>query len=336
MKNNSGQNKEIEISIIIPMFNEENQISSFIDKMKSFLDSQKIETEVILVNDGSTDQTILRLKDIIKNENRIRFISYVENKGRGYALRKGFAVSKGKYVVTIEFDLSYGTDIINKFYNLLSNDIDIVIASPYRKGGTVNNVPFIRKYLSIIGNKILKLTTHLDITTFTGMCRGYKGTLIRNLLLEEDGKEIHLEILCKSLILKSTIKEIPADLTWTRTQSSNNNIKRRFNYLKLIQTHLLYVFNESPLLLFGSIGLISLILGSSIGSYLFINFFIMHNVIGDKIILILSSVFLIITGMQIFLFCFLSYQNLTIKKELFKLMQLNYQSQKNNSNQQSL
>ena len=310
---------DIQLSVITPMYNEEPTIGDcaarLIEAMKSFDKSW----ELILVNDGSGDNTLNIISQLARDDQRIRIVSYKRNRGRGYALRTGFAHCRGRYVVTVESDLTWGEDVVSRLYNqLLDTDADIVIASPYAKGGRLENVPFRRALLSWLGNRILRVTVSSDITMLSGMTRGYKGDFIRSLPLSEDGKEIHLEIVSKGCMLDCNFSEIPATLRWAKAKKGKPKRKSKFKMAKLIRSHLLFGFNEAPILLFGSIGAVVLLAGLILGLRLSFLHFLKGEVIGDRVVMIMTTIFLVLSGFSIFLFCFLAYQIRDLRKEIFK------------------
>jgi glycosyltransferase involved in cell wall biosynthesis len=309
----------IRLSVITPMYNEELTIRDCAAKLIEALRSFDGMWELILVNDGSTDNTLNIISELTREDERIRIVSYKKNRGRGYALRQGFANCRGQYVITVESDLNYGTDIIFQLYKeLFDTDTDLVIASPYTKEGRVENVPFRRAFMSRLGNKILQMAVSADITTLSGMTRGYKGDFIRSLPLEEGGKEIHLEIVSKACMLGCQFNEIPATLRWEPSQREKPQRKSKFKMAKLVRSHLLFGFNEAPILLFGSIGAVVLLAGLILGLYLSFLHFLKGDVIGDRVVLIMTTIFLIFSGLSTFLFCFLAYQIRDLRKEAFK------------------
>ena len=198
MKQMNGlEEKNIELSLIIPGFNEGEIIETNLRKIIDHLNQNNFSSwEIIFINDGSTDNTIESLADLKISEPKFHIISYKANKGRGYALRRGFEKAKGSYILTTESDMNYGLEIIMKLYNsIIDSDFDIVVASPYMDGGKLINVPFLRAFLSRYGNKILSLSIGGAVNTVSGMVRIYKKKCIKSLPLVSDDKEIHLEII---------------------------------------------------------------------------------------------------------------------------------------------
>lgn len=302
-----------DVTTIMPMYNVQAEIITNINKLINVLEQSKDSWELILVNDGSTDKTLELVSQNFGGDKRVKIISYDQNRGRGYALRKGFEKANGSYIVTLEADLNYGAEIVPKLVKeLKSNGLEMVIASPYLKGGRLEKVPLMRAFLSRYGNKILSLATHNGLTTITGMTRGYKRHVIDSIQLQSDDKEIHLEIISKVKALGYEIGEIPAILCWGKKPK-----KSSFNPTKFIFTHLFFGLNEYPLLFLGSLGLIMFLVGGIIGFYaLFLS--ISGIGVGGRPI-ILGAVLFILFGTQICIFSFLANQNCELRKEIIRI-----------------
>src|SRR5208282_4179233 len=138
------------LSIICPAFNEEAAIQGNIINLKSWIDRQDRPVEVLLINDGSTDETVARAREAIGEDRRFRIISHLRNFGRGRALRTGFREARGEIIVTAEADLSWGTDALERMVATLDGDagIDAVFASTHLPSGGYRNVPKHRVFLS--------------------------------------------------------------------------------------------------------------------------------------------------------------------------------------------
>lgn len=320
MDMNETQGHEVELSVIAPMYNEEAVIAESIDKLIDVMGRLDFEWELFLVNDGSTDGTLEIAREATKDHRRMEVLSYNVNRGRGYALRTGFKHCRGKYVVTTESDMTWGQDVIGRLYDeLRDSGAEVVVASPYAKGGKLENVPFKRAFLSRLGNIILRQTVPCDITMLSGMTRGYLGDFIRKIPLEDDRKEIHLEIISKSCMLGAHFSEIATTLRWEKPTGKKPKRKSKFKSRRLIVSHLLFGFNESPILLFGTIAGCSALAGVAMGVHLSYLYFIKNQIIGDRVVEIMTTIFLILAGVSVLLFCFLSYQIKFLRRELFKL-----------------
>jgi len=307
------------VSIVLPMYNESAAIVKNINALIVELEKLPCAWEVLLINDGSTDDSLQKSENALKNQKNFRLISYMPNRGRGYALRMGFLHAKGNYIITTESDLSWGATIILMLWERLrKEDVDIVVASPYLKGGRLENIPWRRAFLSRFGNKILCRAVPGNLTMISGMTRGYKRKVIDLLDLESDGKEIHLEIISKALTLGFRIKEIPAILRWEKPKHGKRKRVSNFKAKELIQSHLFFSFSESPIILLGTLSMVLILCGLSIGIYL-IHLSLFQGIkIGGRPIIILMALFILV-GLQTLVFCFVANQNRDARRHLVKL-----------------
>lgn len=207
----------MEISIIIPVYNEEDGIEGNLSEIGSYMNGYLGPDgwEVIVVDDGSEDRTLKVLHGVAASKNWLQVVSLGHHCGRGMALRAGIDASRGERVITLDADLSYAPYHIERMLSALEREnADIVVASAYGKGGTARNVPPKRLWVSRIGNKILSYMFGGTVSVLTCVVRAYNSDFIKRLDLHSDDKEIHLEILSKAKILGAKIVEVPADLQW--------------------------------------------------------------------------------------------------------------------------
>ena len=318
----------MDLSIVIPMFNESENAETTLNRVEEALVSFNGTYEIIAVNDGSLDNTLEILNKLAKKDGKLKIVSYPKNIGRGMALRKGFQESKGEMVVSIDADLSYDPHYINDLVETLREepDIDFVLASPYMPGGGVQNVPFHRLWVSKMGNKILRLAMPNRIYTSTGIFRAYRKKVLESLELESDGKEIHLEILSKALALGYRVKENPAILT------SRKRGKSKFKFKKTAISHLVFSVFEKPMIIFGFIGLLTLVIGFLIGIY--IAFLRFSGDLTPGRPLIIFALLLILGGFQILSFGFIAIQIVSLRKEILRIQRGNLELRKEISSSQ--
>ncbi len=206
------------VSILLPAYNESALLFKSIEKILSYLQglNQKYRWEIIIINDGSKDNTGEIADEIAQKHSLIRVFHHPTNLNLGNALKTGFLNSHGEFVVTLDLDLSYSVDHIGKLLSTIeTTHADIVLASPYMKGGKVTAVPFARKIMSKWVNWLMSLSSQEKYYTFTSMVRAYKGDFIRTLNLKSRDYEINSEVIYKAMILRARIVEIPAHLDWS-------------------------------------------------------------------------------------------------------------------------
>lgn len=307
----------MDLSIVIPMYNEAENVENTLKRVEEALISFRGTYEIIPVNDGSIDHTLEILKRMESQNEKIRVVSYLKNTGRGMALRRGFKESKGEMVVSIDADLSYDPGYILDLVNTLRNeqDIDLALASPYMPGGGVQNVPLLRLWVSKLGNKILRLALPNRVHTSTGIFRAYRKRVLDSLELESDGKEIHLEVLSKAMALGYRVQEVPAILKGRRKGRS------KFKFKKTATSHLVFSVFEKPMIVFGFLGLLTLGIGFLMGIYIAYLRYTGGLTPGRP--LITFAILLILGGIQILSFGFIALQIVSLRREILRIQKEN-------------
>ena len=304
------------LSIIVPMYNEEENAPITIRRIAEVIEPLRITWELILVDDGSTDKTREVLERLSATHEYVRFLSYRPNKGRGRALRTGFGAARGDYIIATDADLTYDPNYMLEMIRVLdAREADLVLASPYMPGGASEGVPFSRLFVSKVGNRILSATLPVKIYTITCVFRAYRREVLEQMELESNGKEIHLEILSKALALGWEVKEIPAVLTSRKYGSST------FRFRRTAITHLLFSFIEQPMLLFGLLGLAMVMGGFAIGIYMFY-LYLGAQLNPSRPFMTLMTV-LITSGLFMFSFGLVAINISLIRKEIFRLQKQN-------------
>ena len=102
------------ISIVIPVYNESHSIEKLFFQIKDNIDS-KYNYEIIFVNDGSTDDSKLKILDLVNSNSKIKLIDFYKNRGKSIALNEGFKMSKGDIVITLDADLQDDPNEIDNF-----------------------------------------------------------------------------------------------------------------------------------------------------------------------------------------------------------------------------
>lgn len=258
------------VSLIVPGYNEESIIEASLTELCRYMETlaDRYRWEILVVNDGSTDRTGEFAEAFAKTHEHVRVLHHPYNFRLGQALRYGFREARGDYVVTLDMDLSYAPDHIERMLTTLCEQhAKIVLASPYMKGGQVSNVPWLRKMFSVWANKFLSLTVTKDrltgrLSTLTGMVRAYDGHFLSRLNLKAMEVDINTEILYKAMILRARIVEIPAHLNWREPRHAVEGPQRKssMRIQKAILASLLSGFMFRPFMFFILPGLIVILL----------------------------------------------------------------------------
>ena len=251
------------ISIVVPCYNEEAILQANLNTAISVLESlnHKYRWEIVIINDGSKDGTGAIADDFRKSRNNIKVVHHPVNLNLGLALQTGFRHADGDIIVVLDIDLSYPLDNIEKLVDkLLEESADIVLASPYMKGGKVTAVPFFRRIMSKWVNRIMRMAAQDKYHTFTGMVRAYRTSFIRSVNLKTRDYEVNPEILYKAMILRARVIEIPAHLDWTEQNKFAGKRKSSIRVLRGFFSGIMSAFIFRPYVFFMAIGVILLAL----------------------------------------------------------------------------
>lgn len=306
------EGNEIKVSVIIPMYNEEENAPATIKAVDESLGELGCSYEIIPVNDGSSDHTLEVLREISQKNKNVHVVSYPVNRGRGMALRAGFNHARGAFLITMDADLSYSPKYIKDMVHILEgNEADIVVASPYMPGGKLRNVPFRRGMISRMGNLLLRWIFRGNLHTYTGIFRGYRRIVVEGMLLESNEKEIHLEIIARATGLGYRIKEIPAVL------ESRKKGKSKFRFGSTVVSHLIFAFLHRPIVLFGAFGGLITLSGVLLGIYVI--YLHLHRALSQSRPLFSLIVLLILGGIQILSIGFITILIGALRRELLKI-----------------
>jgi glycosyltransferase involved in cell wall biosynthesis len=251
------------ITVVTPCFNEEAILEINIKTLGEYLEKNaaKYDWEILIINDGSKDKTGTIADDLAGRYTGIRVIHHPTNLNLGNAIKTGFNNAKGDIIVIMDIDLSYAESHIAVMVDkLIETNADIVMASPYMKGGKVTAVPFFRKIMSSWVNKFMRLAAQDKYHTFTGMVRAYRKDFIKPLNLKTRDYEINPEIVYKGMILRAKIVEIPAHLDWTEQNKFKGKRSSSLRVLRGFFSGLMTGFIFRPYIFFLGIGSTLLIL----------------------------------------------------------------------------
>lgn len=250
------------LSIILPCYNEEAILEKNVETIINHVETTlNFDYEILIINDGSKDNTGRIANDLKNKYQQIRVIHHPTNLNLGRALQTGFQNSKNDIIVVLDIDLSYSVEHINLLINkLIETSADVVVASPYMKGGKVTAVPFSRKIMSRWVNIFMSVFATSDLHTFTGMVRSYKREFIQNLNLKTVDYEINPEIIYKGIILRAKMVEIPAHLDWTAQLQFKGTRQSSLKVIKGFFSGLMSTFIFRPYFFFLGIGFILMIL----------------------------------------------------------------------------
>jgi len=250
------------VTILLPAYNEAAIIADSLTILCNHMSNlnEKYDWDILIVNDGSKDETGRLAEELTQSLPNISVYHNKVNMNLGGALRNGFKQATGEYIVVLDIDLSFGPDHVESLVDAaIDQDADIVIASPYMKGGKTTNIPFHRLLLSKVLNKIMRYTSGINIHSFTGMARAYRKEFLDTLNLKTSTYSINPEIIQKARILRGRIIEVPGHLDWTLQLKYGENRTSSVSIFKGILNGLMSSFIFRPYGFFMMIGLLLLV-----------------------------------------------------------------------------
>lgn len=149
-------------SIIVPAFNESQRIRACLESVLHTLEAEHWDAEVIVVNDGSRDDTAAIVQQFAARDSRIRLVSYELNRGKGYAVRQGFQNSRGRIVMFTDTDLSSPMSEASRLFAAIHDGADIAIGSRWLEVSrqTIRQ-PWYRRFLGRCFNLLTRAVMHL-------------------------------------------------------------------------------------------------------------------------------------------------------------------------------
>jgi glycosyltransferase involved in cell wall biosynthesis len=220
----------METSIIIPVYNEEENIKYLLDNLKKEL---KGNYEVIVIDDFSVDNTCAVVKEMLNVFPNLRFVRNQYEKGFANALRTGFVMARNEIVIPVMADLCDEIKIIPQMHNKILEGFDIVCGSRYIKGGERKKGPFLKSITSRYFNKIVHLITKIPNTDVTNPFKAYRKVILDKIKTKSKGFEISLELVLRAYFAGYKITELPT--IWQERilgESKFYFIKNSIGYLK--------------------------------------------------------------------------------------------------------
>ena len=286
------------ISIIIPVFNESESIGYLLDEVLNVMYSNKLNFEIVVVNDGSQDSTSNVLDELTIKIKELSVISLRTNYGQTAAMAAGFDNSNGEVVITLDGDLQNDPNDIPKLISHINEGYDLICGWRYdRKDKLIN-----RRIPSKIANKLIANVTGLKLHDYGCSLKAFKKEILDDIKLYG---ELHRFLPVLAKIEGAKIKEIKVNHRSRKYGSSKYGIDRTFRVLMdLLTVWFMTKFLTRPMYGFGFVGIISILVSLGMTSYLFI-IKILGEDIGNRPMLMFALI-LGIAGVQLFSFGLLS------------------------------
>ena len=225
------------LSIIIPAFNEEKRIKKTFPYFEHFAKNASYKVEIIFVNDGSPDKTAEVIEKLISDqpEEMFRLVSFTQNHGKGYAVKRGMFAARGRFILFADVDNATPIEQVEKLLPYV-NDYDVVIGSRYIQKGSMKVK---ESAFRIIGarflNAAIRIMIGLQIKDTQCGFKLFEASAAREIFTEQTfpGFSFDVEILAVAKKLGYKIKEVPVE--WFHDPNSKvNPIKDGLRFLKAL------------------------------------------------------------------------------------------------------
>jgi len=222
------------LSVIIPAYNEEKRISTTLLDIDKYLSKQNYDYEIIVVSDGSKDNTVSVVRNLQTKIRNLRLIDNKENHGKGYVVKQGMLEAGGEYRLFMDADNSTTIDHLDKFWPLFKQGYDVIIGSIELKGAKIEEkAAWYRRWLGRISKYIIRVVAGL--WKIHDSQRGFKlftakaaEAIFSKQTIMRWGFDIEILVLAKKMGFK--IKEVPVN--WSNPGESKVTLT---SYIKTFQ-----------------------------------------------------------------------------------------------------
>ena len=279
----------MDLSIIVPVFNEEKSLKELHKKILGNIGIQNYE--IIFVDDGSTDNSFKILQEIAEDDKNVQIIKFRRNFGKSAALQTGFDKAKGDIVFTLDADLQDDPEEIPGFIEKINQGYDLVAGwKKHRKD------PITKKIASKIFNMVTSIIFRLKLHDYNCGFKAYRNEVVKSINIYG---ELHRYIPALAKAKGFSICEIPVKHHKRKFGKSKYGMERLVRgFLDLLTVTMITKFERSPLYLFGIGGLIISLIGFIITLYLAIMKIFYGMALSNRPLLFLG-VLLIVVGVQL-------------------------------------
>jgi glycosyltransferase involved in cell wall biosynthesis len=289
------------LTIVIPLLNEEESIQELVDWITRVVDKMSIEYEILFIDDGSTDKSWSIINELKKNNDRIQGIKFRRNYGKSAALQVAFQKSRGDVVITMDADLQDSPEEIPALYNMIIND-NYDLVSGWKKK---RHDPLGKTIPSKLFNATTRKLSGIKLNDFNCGLKAYRKELVKSI---EVYGEMHryIPVIAKSAGFAKIGEKIVQHHPRKHGISKFGLERVMRGYLDLASITFVGKFGKRPMHFFGSIGTIFSFLGIIMLSYLtFAKLVLNESGIASRP-LFFFGMLLIIVGVQLFIAGFLA------------------------------
>ena len=291
------------ISVVAPAYNEEGCIREFVERVYATFQKNDLKGEILVVNDASRDKTLQILNELEKEVPILRIVSHQMNKGLTSAMITGIENAKFDYIVFTSSDLeSHPEEDFPKLLAPINEGYDLVVGwRTNRRQG------FLKTVISKIFNLVSRIFFNVNVHDL-GWVKAFRKEIFYN--VEALRSDWHRFFVILAANKGYRIKEVPTKFYPRKTGKSSYGLvglkRLPGGFFDLLVVKFLSSFSKKPMHIFGLLGLIMIFFGFVSGMYLLYLNYIVYGSVMDRIPLIMLTILLFLTGLQLFAMSFLA------------------------------
>jgi glycosyltransferase involved in cell wall biosynthesis len=286
---------QLYLSIVVPVYNEVESIPRLVEAIASTLQLNSLNYEIICVDDGSTDGSANLLRQIARDRSDLKAVLLRRNYGQTAAMAAGFYYATGQVMITLDGDLQNDPADIPRLLEKLDEGYDLVSGWRMHR----QDAALTRLLPSKIANWLIAKVTGVNIHDYGCSLKAYRSELVMDMNLYG---ELHRFLPALAFIEGARIAEIPVRHHARKFGQSKYGLGRTFRVMMdLFTIFFMKKFLTRPMHVFGLFGLVSMLLGTTVGVYLTFLKLTLGEDIGNRPLLILAIV-LFLTGIQLLSF----------------------------------
>ena len=277
--------------MVVPLYNEEDNVQLLYEEIKGVLDTMAEQAEIVFVDDGSRDTTLAKLEVIQAGDDHVRVVSLRRNFGQTAAMTAGFDHARGGVIITMDGDLQNDPHDIPQLVGKLNEGYDVVTGWRYDRQD-----PFLsRKLPSQLANRLISRVTGVGLHDYGCTLKAFRREVIDNINLYG---EMHRFIPAIASGMGISFTEVKVNHRARRFGTSKYGISRTIRVvLDLITVKFMLSYATRPLHVFGTVGVVSSLLGVTIGLILTVQRQLFGIGLANRPLLLLA-VLLIFMGIQ--------------------------------------
>jgi glycosyltransferase involved in cell wall biosynthesis len=283
----------IRYSIVVPFFNEQENIPSLYMKLTEVMDSIGEPFELVFIDDGSKDDSFKVLSEIYEHDGRVNLVRLRRNFGQTAALKAGFDFARGDVIISMDGDLQHDPEEIPRFLEKIEEGYDLVSGWRVQR----SDHWLMRQFPSRVANWMMAKLSGIELHDFGTTFKAYRREIIQEIQLYG---ELHRFIPALASSAGAQIAEVPISNISRKNGKSNYGIGRTIRVLlDLVIVKFLLDYSTRPLQFFGLLGLAGAGIGLAIAAFLGVDKLLHHtDMMTEHGPLLLLSIAMFVSGIQ--------------------------------------